>query len=94
MVTMFVKHKVNDYGNWKSVYDSIESVRKQGGVTGASVSRDAHDPSTLIVTHEFADLNAATAFANSAELKAAMGKAGVAGAPEFWFGEQIEHTAY
>ncbi len=94
MVTMFVKHKVNDYNNWKQVYDSIASVRQNLGVTGASVLRDTQDPSTLIVTHNFASANAAAAFAHSDELKTAMGKAGVAGPPEFWFGEEIEHTAF
>jgi quinol monooxygenase YgiN len=94
MVTMFVKHTVKDYSTWKQVYDSIAGLRKNMGVTGASVLRDTQDPNTLIVTHKFANANAATAFAHSDELKTAMGKAGMAGPPEFWFGEEIEHTAF
>jgi quinol monooxygenase YgiN len=94
MATMFVRHKVNDYGNWKRVYDQLASVRKERGVTGASVHRDPKDPNTIIVTHQFKDMNAATAFADSEDLKSAMADAGVAGPPEFWFGEEIESTAY
>lgn len=94
MVTMFVKHDVNDYSNWKRVYDEFASTRKELGVTGASVHRDANDPNKLTVTHKFEDMNAATAFANSEELKSAMASAGVAGPPDIWFTEDIEQTPY
>jgi Antibiotic biosynthesis monooxygenase len=94
MVTMFVKHTVQNYGTWKGVYEGLAPLRKEMGVTAASVHRDAKDPNTLIVTHQFSDLNAANAFANSENLKSAMGKGGVTGHPEFWFAEDIEHTAH
>lgn len=92
--TMFIKHTISNYENWKSVYDKFGSLRKEKGVTGASVHRDANDPNTIIVTHQFKDLNAATAFASSEDLKSAMAKAGVAGPPEIWFSEDIEQTPY
>jgi quinol monooxygenase YgiN len=94
MTTMFVRHKVDDFGKWKRVYDEFASTRKEKGVTGASVHRDASDPDTLFVTHQFGDLDAAKAFADSQELKSAMAKAGVAGPPEIWFTEDIERTPY
>ena len=94
MATMFVRHKVNDYGNWKRAYDEFVSVRREHGVTGASVHRDASDSNMIIVTHQFNDVDAAMAFANSEELKSAMMDAGVAGPPEIWFSEDIEQTAY
>ena len=92
--TMFVKHKVDDYGNWKRGYDAFASTRKEKGVTAASVHRDTDDPNIIIVTHKFKDMTAAMAFVNSEELKSAMAGAGVNGPPEFWFGEDIEQTAY
>jgi quinol monooxygenase YgiN len=92
--TMFVKHKVRDYKTWKPTYDGLGSVRKQKGVTAASVHRDANDPDTIIVMHQFRDLNAATGFASSEELKSAMAKSGVSDRPEIWFSEDIEHTPY
>ena len=94
MATMFAKHKVNDCGTWKRAYDEFESMRKEKGVTGASVHRDANDPDVITVTHQFKDVNAAMAFAGSEELKSAMMKAGVAGPPEIWFTEDVEQTAY
>jgi quinol monooxygenase YgiN len=94
MVTMFVRHKVNDYGTWKSAYDRFASTRQKKGVTGASVHRDAGDPSIIIVTHQFKDLDAVRAFASSEDLKSTMARAGVAGPPEFWFAKDIEHTSF
>ena len=94
MATLFARHKVSDYGSWKRVYDEFASVRKENGVTGASVHRDANDPDTIIVTHQFRDVNAARAFADSEDLKSAMAKAGVSGRPEMWFAEDIEQTPY
>ncbi len=92
--TMFVKHKVGDFKTWKPVYDELGQVRKQSGVTAASVHRDPRDPHTVIVVHQFKDLDAATKFATSPDLKSGMTKAGVDGPPEFWFSEDIEHTQY
>ena len=92
--TMFVRHKVSDYSNWKRIYDEFASVRKEKGVTGASVHRDANDANTIFVTHQFKDLTAARAFADSEELKSAMANAGVAGPPEIWFAEDVERTSY
>ena len=94
MVTMFVRHKVSDYVNWKRVYDKFESVRKVKGVTAASVHRDTNDPDIIVITHQFEDMNAAKGFADSEDLKLAMENAGVSGSPEIWFGEDIEHTPY
>lgn len=94
MATMFVKHHVDDYNNWKRVYDSVAPLRKESGVTSASVYRDSSDPKTIIITHQFKDMNAAKSFADSEGLKSAMENAGVNGHPEFWFGEDLEKTSY
>jgi quinol monooxygenase YgiN len=91
---MFARHKVNDYSNWKRIYDDLASMRQEKGVTGAAVYRDANDPKTITVTHQFKDMDTATAFANSEELKSAMQNAGVAGPPDIWFTEKIEQTPH
>ena len=92
--TLFVKHAVSNYENWKQVYDDFASTRKELGVKGASVHRDANDPNMITITHQFNDLNAAMALVNSEDLKSAMMKAGVAGPPDIWFTEDVEQTAY
>lgn len=94
ITTMFVRHAVSDYDSWKRVYDEVAPLRKQKGVTAASVHRDANDSDTIFITHQFENMEAAKAFANSEELKSAMAKAGVKDSPEFFFTQDIEHTAY
>lgn len=94
MATMFVRHAVNDYGHWKSVYDQFADTRREYGVTGASVHRDGEDPNTVVVIHQFDSLDDAYMMADSDELRAAMADAGVAGAPEIWFTEDVEETPY
>lgn len=92
--TLFVKHMVNDYSNWKRGYDDFTPFRNKSGIIAGSVHRDVNDPMAIMVTHQFKDTGAMMAFANSAELKAAMAGAGVIGMPEIWFGEDLEHTNY
>ena len=45
----------------------------------------ADDPLDVTVTHDYADLDTAKAFAGSAELREAMQRAGVDGQPQIWF---------
>jgi quinol monooxygenase YgiN len=88
MTTLFVRHKVADYAKWKRAYDEFDAVRKEYGVTSASVYRDADNSSGVIVTHTFKDTSAAKAFVGSEDLRSAMEQAGVTGPPEIWFGEE------
>jgi quinol monooxygenase YgiN len=93
MITMIVRHEVSDYNSWKRVYDEFAPVRKENGVTRASVYRNTNDPNNITVLHQFQDLDAATTFAESKELKTAMANAGVTGQPEIWFNNDIEQTS-
>jgi hypothetical protein len=86
---MFARHKVNNYDNWKRIYDEMAPVQKKMGVTAASVHRDAQDANTITVVHKFKDVKSAMAFANSEDLKSAMARAGVSGQPEIWFTEDV-----
>ena len=92
MTTLFIRHKVKDYSAWKRVYDSYD--RKGDGCTRATVHRDPADPNVVVVTEVFPDPARARAHAGSSKLKTAMGHAGVEGAPEFWFTEDVEDVSY
>ena len=85
MATLFVRHPVADYAEWRRVYDSIGAMQKAGGVVADSVYQSVDDPNDVTVTHDFATIEAARAFVSSRDLKAAMEKAGVSGAPAIWF---------
>lgn len=92
--TLFVKHKLGDYSNWKRGYDESMLIRKESIIAAASVHHNVKDQMVNIVSHQFKDANAMMAFANSEELRAAMVGAGVIGMPGIWFGEDLEFTDY
>ncbi len=79
--TLFVRHQVADYGAWRAVYDSLADLRQQYSCLGAEVMTDPANKNDVFVIHRFPTADAAQAFAGSAELKEAMGRAGVTGAP-------------
>ena len=89
MAILFVRHKVTDFGAWKSAYDAFDKERKTLGVTGHGAYQTIDDPNAVTAYHEFKNIDEAKAFAGSARLKEVMEKAGVVGAPEIWFANKI-----
>jgi hypothetical protein len=89
MVTMFIRHAVSDYKDWRKVYDGFASVQKAKGVHAQAVYQAADNPNDITVTHDFATLEAAQSFTKSEELKKAMHNAHVLGAPTIWFTHKV-----
>lgn len=85
MATMFVRHHVADYPAWRQAYDGFAPKQRALGVQADAVYQSVDDPNDITVTHDFATIEAARAFAGSADLHAAMDAAGVDGAPTVWF---------
>lgn len=79
--TLIVRHRVDDYTAWRSVYESVDGLRRQYHCTGEEVLIDPADKNEVFVLHRFPSVEQAEAFAGSDELREAMGRAGVAGAP-------------
>jgi len=88
MVRMFVRHRVDDFSDWKDVYDEFDDKRREMGVKDDAVFQAADDGSDVTVWHDFESLDTAKEFARSSELRNAMDDAGVAGEPTIWFTEQ------
>jgi len=84
-VRMFARHEVADYGAWRKAFDSFAPMQKKMGVIYKAVYQSTDDPNDLTVIHDFHSLEQAKAFAASPELKAAMEKSGVKGAPQIWY---------
>ena len=83
-VRMFIRHEVTDYAPWRKVYDDFDATRRKLGVTAQAVYQSVDNPNEVTVTHDFKSADEAKTFAASAELKAAMEKAGVKGARQIW----------
>lgn len=84
-VHMFVRHEVADYAAWRKAYDGFRATQRKLGVVAQAVYQSTEDPNDVTVTHDFHSMEKAKAFAASPELKAAMEKAGVKGAPQIWY---------
>ena len=79
--TLIVRHRVQDYGAWRAVYESVEGLRQQHACSGAEVMVDPGDKQEVFVLHRFPTVTQAQAFAESSELREAMSRAGVVGLP-------------
>jgi hypothetical protein len=79
--TLIARHQVEDYGAWRTVYDSVAGIRQQYSCDGAEVMVDPGDKNDVTIIHRFPTLEAAQGFADSSELRDAMHRAGVIGPP-------------
>ena len=85
MIRMFIRHMVKDYRVWRRAYNAFDKERRGMGVTGHAVYRTATKPNEVTVTHDFASIHRAKAFAGSPRLREVMKGAGVMGKPTIWF---------
>jgi len=89
MPYILVTHKVEDFDKWKDIFDEVAPMRDEAGEKSAALYRHATDPNTVTALFEWDTLENAHEYASSDRLKAAMGKAGVTGAPQITFLESV-----
>ena len=78
---LIVRHKLADYGKWKSAYDAHDSARLASGLHSFVICRGTEDSNMVMVAMRMDDVNKAKAMSSSPELKDVMKKAGVVGPP-------------
>ncbi len=81
MALLTVQHTVRDYPAWRAVYDTLEEVQRDWGVTAASVHQLVNLPDTVLILQHFATVAQAQGFLTNREFRAAMQHAGVEGLP-------------
>lgn len=89
MATLFGRHDVADFARWKAAYDGFDALRRSMSVLSHGVYQAIDKPNDVTVYHEFPSVEAALAFAGSAELKEAMQRAGVVGTPAIWITNRV-----
>jgi hypothetical protein len=82
---MTIHLKVKDYNTWRTGYDGHEKSRVSAGITNGRVFRRAEDPNDVVILQDVADVGKARTWLASDEMKAAMEKGGVVGAPNIRF---------
>ena len=91
---LIVKHRVANFETWKQGFDSMMDVRRAHGWISAIVYRDASDPNVVTIVNRVKDVDSAKRYGSSPELRAAMQKIGVQGAPDISFLEEVEDRTY
>lgn len=81
MASMLIQIAVKDFAEWKKVFDSAGAFRTTNGEISHQIYRDASNPNKVTALYKWNSLANAQKFAQSAELKAYMEKAGVQGPP-------------
>ncbi len=89
MATLFVRHDVADFDQWKKAYDDFDDERKSMGVTNHGVYQADGNPNDVTVYHHFDSMDAAQTFAGSPRLQEVMKSAGVQGEPNIWFTNRV-----
>ena len=91
MTVLVVKHKVRDFGVWKS-RSSTSASRFVGGMVsgGHWLYRSAEDPDDVLVAIEFPSPEQARAYLQDPELREAMQRGGVHGKPHIHFCEPVQ----
>jgi hypothetical protein len=93
MALTIIRHQVRDYEAWRKVYDSVGPMWKAGGVIEESVYQAKNDPNDVVVLHRFNSIEEAEKFLVSSDLKDAMQRAGVVGAPRIEVVEDARRPA-
>lgn len=94
MGTLIVRHRIQDYGAWKPVFDEHEASRREYGLVSHTLHHEVGDPNLITLMFRATDLDRAREFSTSQELKDAMERAGVISQPEIWYCEDIEEKIY
>lgn len=85
MVAMIVRHRVANYDKWRELFDSMHATRAAHNWIGAEVFRDAADPNLVTIVNHVHDIDSAKRYGGSPDLRAAMERGGVLGAPDIQF---------
>ena len=85
MTQMIIHHKVRDYEAWRPGYDEHEKSRAAAGITNGRVFQRAEDPNDLVIILDVADVERARTWSQSEDLRSAMQRVGVLGAPTIHF---------
>lgn len=89
MAYLYVRHKVESFDQWFSVFESHRKAHGDSGFGEAHVSRDYADPNIVVLFFEVLDLEKAQAFTEAPEAHEAGAEAGVIGEPTVLWVEEI-----
>ena len=88
---VLVRHKVEDFRTWKTVYDAHAPARMRAGLKEIHLLRNIENPHEVILLFEASDMTKAHQFLASSDLRETMQKACVTDKPDLYFLEDRHH---
>lgn len=85
MKHLLIRHKVADFAKWKRAYTAHAPARQAAGLKELHLLRNVEAPNEVVILFAAANIAKAKALLASADMKAALQKAGVVGKPDFCF---------
>lgn len=82
---LLIRHKCENFAEWKTAYDAHFPSRQQAGLKEKHLLRNLDDPSEVVLLYEVHDREKAQAFIESSDLREAMKNAGVIDKPDLYF---------
>ena len=89
MVHVLVRHKVADFPRWKEAFDSHVLERRRAGEISFRLFHSVEDPKEITLLFDWESADAARKFMTSSELRQRMQEAGVQGAPDVQYLEDV-----
>ena len=89
MVHVLLHHRVSDFSRWKESFDSHLSTRKQAGEIGFHLFQSVDDPREVTLLLDWDSLEHARKFMGSEDLRGRMQQAGVVGAPDVQYIQDV-----
>ena len=88
MIQILVRHEVQDFKKWKSVFDSYAALRKKHGSEGGQVLTSVNNPNEVVVLLKWDSLENWEKFTSSHDMKESMKQGGVVGKPDAYVLEE------
>lgn len=88
MIYFLVRHKIDDFLQWKPYYDADGPARQEAGATELYLLRNIDDPNEIFLLFQADDLGKAREFIASADLRSKMQQSGVVDEPDIYFLER------
>jgi hypothetical protein len=82
MATIFLRHPVADYKEWRPYYDGDIERRNKAGLKEIAVFQNAKDPNDVLIEFSARDRSGIDEMLSSSGLKAKMEEAGVTAPPQ------------
>ena len=89
MVHVLIRHKVADFTRWKESFDSHLNTRKHAGELGFHLFQGVDDPREVTLLLDWDSVEHARRFFSSDELRSRMQQAGVVGAADVQYVEDV-----